>query len=311
MVMTFDARRAETEFDLDRFIRTSGRVDLSGVRWGLAREHPLTNDEVRLLRYMMDIEGHTVIFLRDLLATHAAFDPDVTAFLSCWNYEEYWHGEAFSRLLGEAGIPVAPERGEEVHADSPYPTRRARVHRIRRRLGAKGYTAHVGTLLGSAMTDRDFVAIPMTWGMVNELTTARGYHLMMDRTENQTLIQVLAAIGKQERRHFAFYRAQARRRLASSGRARRLVRWSLAHLWAPVGTGVRPQSETDFVVTHLFGDPIGAALIEEMDATIADLPGLEGSTFLREALSEALARCDMPEPTRHPGTPVPGWRASA
>lgn len=296
MVATFDVRRAEAEFDLDRFIRTSGRVDLSNVRWELAREQPLTNDEVRLLRYMMDIEGHTVIFLRDLLATHAAFDPDVTAFLSCWNYEEYWHGEAFSRLLGEAGVSIAPDPGERVHADSPYPTRTARIHRIRRRLGAKGYTAHVGTLLGSAATDRDFVAIPMTWGMVNELTTARGYHLMMDRTRNETLIQVLAAIGKQERRHFAFYRAQARRRLSASRRARRLVRWSLEHLWAPVGTGVRPQAETDFVVTRLFGDPVGAALIDEMDRTIAALPGLEGTAFLRPALTEALARRGMPEP---------------
>jgi hypothetical protein len=295
MVMTFDVRRAEAEFDLDRFIRTSGRVDLSEIRWDLARERPLTDDEVRLLRYMMDIEGHTVIFLRDLLATHVAFDPDVTAFLSCWNYEEYWHGEAFSRLLGEAGIPVAPDPGV-VHADSAYPTRRARVHRIRRRLGAKGYTAHIGTLFGSAATDRDFVAIPMTWGMVNELTTARGYHLMMDRTENQTLIQVLAAIGKQERRHFAFYRAQARQRLAASARARALVRWSLAHLWGPVGTGVRPQVETDFAVTHLFGDPVAATLIDEMDRTIAELPGLGGSTFLREALMDALARRGMTAP---------------
>jgi rubrerythrin len=236
--------------------------------------------------------------MRDLLATHAAFDPDVTAFLSCWNYEEYWHGEAFSRLLGEAGIPVAPDPAEQVHADSRYPTRRARIHRIRRRLGTKGYTAHMGTLLGSAVSDRDFVAIPMTWGMVNELTTARGYHLMMDRTENETLIQVLAAIGKQERRRFAFYRAQARRRLASSARARKLVRWSLTHLWAPVGTGVRPQSETDFVVTHLFGDPIGAGLIAEMDHTISDLPGLEGSSFLRGALTDALARSGMPTTNR-------------
>ena len=61
------------------------------------------------LRYMMDIETNTVIFLRDVLATQTAFDPDVTAFLSCWNFEELWHGEAFSRLLGEAGIPVRPD----------------------------------------------------------------------------------------------------------------------------------------------------------------------------------------------------------
>ena len=101
---------------------------------------PLEAAEVRVLRYMMDIESHTVIFLRDLLATHAAFDPDVTAFLSCWNYEEFWHGEAFSRLLGEAGIPVAPDH-EPVGHDSNYPTRSARIHWIRRRLAIEGIRA--------------------------------------------------------------------------------------------------------------------------------------------------------------------------
>ena len=282
-----------TDFDLDRFVRTSGRVDLSEVAWERARETPLTPDEVRLLRYMMDIESHTVIFLRDLMATQAAFDPTITAFLSCWNYEEYWHGEAFSRLLGEAGIPIAPDR-EEVRHDSPYPTRTGRIHRIRRSLGARGYVSHLGTLVGSALTDRDFVAIHMTWGMVNELTTASAYRWMFDRTGNVPLVQVLRAITKQERRHFAFYRSQAKRRLAASPRARRIVRWSLDHLWAPVGTGVRPQPETDFVVTHLFNNPDGLVLVKELDDTIAALPGLEGTRYLEGALREAAARRGEP-----------------
>jgi hypothetical protein len=31
----------------------------------------------------------------------------------------------------------------------------------------------------------------------------------------------------------------------------------MEHLWAIVGTGVRPQTETDFVVLQLFGDEGG------------------------------------------------------
>jgi rubrerythrin len=278
------------EFDLDRFIRTSGRVDLSEVDWDRVHEPELTPDEVRLLRYMMDIESHTVVFMRDLLATHAAFDPHVTAFMSCWNYEEYWHGEAFSRLLGEAGIAVAPAFDEEVESESRYPSRTSRNSWIRRTMGARGYRSHLGTLLGSAVADRDFVAIPMAWGMVNELTTARGYHWIMEQTRNATLIQVLAAISKQERRHFAFYRAQARYRMQRSSRARRLVRWSLDHVWAPVGTGVRPQSETDFVVTHLFNNPDGMELVREMDDTVSALPGLRGRRYLEDSVRTAAAR---------------------
>ena len=76
---------------------------------------------------------------------------------------------------------------------------------------------------------------------------------------------MLQAIIKQERRHFAFYRAQAQFRLADSARARRMVRWSMDHLWAPVGTGVRPQDETDFLASYLFGDADGAVALKEMD----------------------------------------------
>ena len=303
-----------TDFDLDRFIRTSGRVDLSEVEWDRATEPPLAPAEVRTLRYMMDIESHTVVFMRDLLATQAAFDPTVTAFLCCWNFEELWHGEAFSRLLGAAGVPVAPDL-EHVEDDSPYPTRQARNEWIRRRLGARGYASHLGTLLGSAIADRDFVAIHMTWGAINELTTLTAYHRMIATTDNVALAQVLRAIIKQERRHFAFYRAQARMRLAGSRRARRLVRWTLDHLWAPVGTGVRPQAETDFVVTHLFGDADGAVALRGMDATIAELPGLGGTRYLMGAAERcaaryrSLGRTTVPSDVSMTSTPMDSSRA--
>jgi len=281
------------EFDLDKYIRTSGRLDLSGVEWDRVGDPPLSSTEVRTLVYMMDIESHTVIYLRDLLATHAAFDPTVTAFLCCWNYEELWHGEAFSRLLGEAGIEVPPDP-EPVTRASAYPTRRIRNGWIRRRVGSKGYLSHVGTLLGSAIADRDFVAIHMTWGAVNELTTLTAYHRMIAKTENVPLAQVLRAIIKQERRHFAFYRAQARMRLTVSGRARRLTRWSMDNLWAPVGTGVRPQEETDAVVAYLFNGPEGLVALKEMDGAIAALPGLQGTSYLTRAAEEAALRLGRP-----------------
>lgn len=126
------------DFDLDRFIRTSDRVDLSDVDWDRASDPPLADAEVRALRYMMDIETNTVIFLRDVLVTVTAFDPDVTAFLSCWNFEELWHGEAFSRLLGEAGIPVRPDHEAVTHG-SRHPSRRSR------KSGSGGGSARRGT----------------------------------------------------------------------------------------------------------------------------------------------------------------------
>jgi hypothetical protein len=95
---------------------------------------------------------------------------------------------------------------------------------------------------------------------------------------------------KDERRHFAFYRAQARVRLARGPQARRLTRWAMEHLWAPVGTGVRPQAETDFVVAWLFAGDEGRAALDEMDATIRDLPGLERTRLARTAAQAAFRR---------------------
>jgi rubrerythrin len=274
-------------FDLDRYLRASKRVDLSGVEWSLIRKTPVPEAHARCLTYMMDIETHTAVFLRDLLATRAGFDPDVTAFLSCWAYEEVWHGEAFSRFLGEAGYTLGPDH-VAVGADDSYPTRQARAELIRRALGRKGYVSHVATLVGSALF-KDFVAIHMTWGAANELTTLSAYHRLIAKTEHPQLVQMLQAIIKDERRHFAFYRAQARLRLRSPA-ARRITRWSMEHLWAPVGTGVRPQTETDHVATYLFGDAGGRATLEEMQATMNELPGLEGSTFFFDAVRAAGVR---------------------
>jgi rubrerythrin len=294
------------DFDLDKYLRASKKVDLSGVAWSKIKDHPLSVAEARTLAYMMDIESHTVIFLRDLLATRAAFEPDVTAFLSCWVYEELWHGEALSRFLGEAGHELPPD-GERVWVDAPYPTRNGRNAWIRRKLGSKGYLSHLATL-GAAALVRDFVALHMTWGAVNELSTLSGYHRMIDKTEHPVLVELLQRIIKDERRHFAFYRSQARMRLGRSGQARRVTRWALQHLWAPVGTGVRPQRETDFAVTYVFGDERGKAAADQMDATIGELPGLEGIHIYRDALSEAMSRMNGP-PSGRMTTPLAAFRA--
>ena len=284
--------RVTTDFDLDRYLRASKRVDLSAVAWDRIRDDPITDDEARCLAYMMDIESHTAVFLRDLLATRASFDPEVTAFLSCWVYEELWHGEAFSRFLGEAGSRIPPAY-EPVRADDPYPTRIDRNQWIRRRFGTKGYVSHAGTLLGSALF-RDFVAVHMTWGAVNELTTLSSYHRLIAKTDHPVLVQLLRAIIKDERRHFAFYRSQARRRLARSRQARTITRWALEHLWAPVGTGVRPQAETDHVVQHLFGDADGLVAVKEMESVLRELPGLGDIHVLSDAVEAAARRLDRP-----------------
>ena len=132
------------------------------------------------MHYMMDIETHTVIYLRDLLATRAANDPYVTAFLSCWVYEELWHGEAFSDFLRAYGIEV-PAEPKLPDGSTPMPTRPKRDDQLRERLGVGHKLSLLPTMLGS-MLMRDFVALHMTWGAINELTTLTGYHQLIRRS---------------------------------------------------------------------------------------------------------------------------------
>lgn len=204
-------------------------------------------------------------------------------------YEELWHGEAFSRFLGEAGYELAPDR-EQVDTTTAYPSRAPRNMWIRRKLGSKGYLGHIGTLLGSTLME-DFVAIHMTWGAANELSTLTSYHRVIAKTQHPELINLLNAVIKDERQHFAFYRAQARMRLAQHQDAPRGPVGD-EHLWSIVGTGVRPQGETDLIVVHLFGDAEGLAASDEMDAAMAELPGLDGLRIFRRARREAFARAD-------------------
>jgi rubrerythrin len=283
------------EFDIDRYLRNSRRLDLSGLEWNRIPDHPLTDGQIMCMHYMMDIETHTVIYLRDLLATRAAGDPYVTAFLSCWVYEELWHGEAFSDFLRAYGVEL-PAEPKLPDGSTPMPTRPNRISRFREQLGVGHELSLLPTMLGSLVM-RDFVALHMTWGAINELTTLTGYYQLIRRSEHPVLHDMLHRVIQDERRHFAFYRAQAKARLTGNPRAGWLVRQALTAFWTPVGAGAKSQEEVDALAIYLFGDSAeGRLALREIDTTIAELPGLGGLTLLEDALDRALDRSE-----RRPG----------
>ena len=274
--------------NLDRHLRGTHRLDLTGLAWDEIPHHPLSGEEARCLTSMMDIETHTMIFMRDLLATRVAEEPEITAFLACWVYEELWHGEAISRFLGEAGVRLPPD-GELPGHDDPYPSRTVRNAAIRRAARIRSGLTRAG-LVATSMLAKSFPAAHMTWGAVNELSTLTGYQRMIDTTRHPVLADLLSRIIRDERRHYSFYRLEAVRRLAESIRARRVTRLALDRVWAMVGTGIRPQEETDFVMVHLFGDDDGLSIAHRLDATIDSLPGLDGLRLFERARQEAMGR---------------------
>ncbi len=267
-------------FDIDNYRQRADRLRWDDLDLTAFAADPLDDESLRAIEYMHDVEHHTICYLRDLLVTPAHADPDITTFLSCWAYEELWHGEALGEVLAAHGRPAGATR----------------VGNLRQRLGGRDRLRPYLSAAGSALVGDRIVALHMTWGAVNEWTTQGGYARLAQRAHHPVLGELVKRIARQEGRHIDFYASEARRRLGQSTGARRLVRWALAHLWRPVGSGVMPASETDFVIRHLFGGPDGSTFVERIDRRIEALPGLEGLGLVAGAVGRRAG---------HEG-PVPG-----
>jgi hypothetical protein len=95
-------------FDMLTYRRLSEKVE--DIDFKSFREKPLSPDALRCLRTMHDVENHTACNLRDVLVTRAHRDPEVTSFLTLWNYEELWHGEAIAGILEAHDEPAGNGR---------------------------------------------------------------------------------------------------------------------------------------------------------------------------------------------------------
>jgi len=222
---------------------------------------------------MHDVEYHTVCYLRDLLLTPAHSDPEVTAFLGLWVYQEQWHGEALAAVLAAHGEASGM----------------ARIEPMRSRLGWKDRIRPLLMTFGGWLAGEDFVAVHMAWGAVNEWTTQAGYSLLGRRARHPVLSELFGRIMRQEGRHVDFYASQARARLARSPRAQRLARFALRQFWKPVGSGIMPEAETRFMAEYLMGDEMGQSAARRIDRQIDRLAGLARLDLVTSATRESVA----------------------
>jgi len=250
----------------EAYASRSRSLDVDGIAWNEIPRHRLSDDVLRVLRYMQNIETYTTVYARSLLSTRAIDDPEIATFLACWLYEETCHGLALSRFLAAYGDPVeAPKR-------SRMPI-------------SEWMDAIASRVLSLAWPD--FVALHMTWGAINELTTLTGYERLRAVAEHPILAELLARIMRDEARHFSFYYRQAEQRLARP-RAASITRLIIEHYWAPVGRGVAGAEETRALARCLLTGPDGQNAARKIDTTIRKLPGLSGIRLVQSWLAREL-----------------------
>ena len=254
-------------FDLETYKRRVAPVVVEDLDLDAFRSDPLDADTLRCLRYMHDVEHHTSCYLRNLLNTRAHHDPEVTTFLTLWSFEELWHGEAIARVLAAHDEPAGATR----------------VRTMRARLGWKLSASPIVWMGFSAVTTH-FLAVHMTFGVVNEWTTQAGYARLRAIARHPVLDELLARVMRQEGLHIDFYRTRAAELLGASRAAQRTTRAMLRSLWSPVGAKVMPESETAHLVATLFGDGDGREAVARVDRRIDRLPGLADLGLLGGAL---------------------------
>lgn len=257
--------------DIEKYISVSARIDTSDIDWNQARESGLTDDEKFVLTYFSDVESQTIRYLRMLLQMKIAFKPSVTAFLTTWNYEEFFHGYELARLMAVCGSPLEQDRIEKV-------THKARFN--------EWLEAAFAPLL-SRIFSNQFPAVYLSFGAIQEMTTLRGYEHLRRYTRNPVLKILCDRIAKQERRHFAWYFNHARELLIESSGARLLARKLLEFNWVPVGAGIKSPEEVKRLFSILFPAESARKIVREIDDKMGTLPGLEGIKLMEPYFEKA------------------------
>jgi rubrerythrin len=251
--------------EVDRYLQHSAKIEIDDLDWDHAARIGLTEDEAFVLTYFSDIESQTIRYLRTLLSMDIALQPDVAAFLTTWNYEEYFHGHALAKLLQVSGRGLSEDRVAAVKSQ-------AKFNEWLERLFAP---------LLARIFSSQFPAVYMAFGAIQEMTTLRGYERLAKSTRNPILKTLCERIAKQERRHFAWYFNHARERLEASRSSRILAKTLLRINWVPVGAGVKSEEEVFRLFGIIFPDEIGRDVSEEIDLKMGTLPGLSGIRLMR------------------------------
>ncbi|MDM4761769.1 hypothetical protein QT381_01965 [Galbitalea sp. SE-J8] len=254
------------DFDVREFARTAVGSHRAEIDLDAFDAEPLSGETVRVLAFLRSVEHATMNHLRDVLVTPSHKDARVTAFLTTWAYEKFWIADALSAVLAKHPSVV-------VGAQS-----------LRHRIGG-GVRAVIDrfspireALVANAIGD-DVIAVHMTTGAVDTWLSQTAYSRVEATEPHPELTRVLERIREVKDRHLQFFAAQAEFRLGESAGARALTRKRMARAALPVGSDYQPRSEVSYFFSQLFDG--AQQLLDEVDARIQALPGLDGLTLVR------------------------------
>lgn len=247
--------------DIREHLTLSRRVELDDLDWAQAAREGLSDDDRRILTYFADVEGQTPYYMLEVAKLDVARDPELLTFLTMWNYEEYFHSHALTRLMEECGVKV------------PSAADRATAIRANARFKAKFEDFAQGMI--AVTMPKTFIALWMFWGALQECLTTQAYEELARQTKNPVLEELCRRIAKQERRHFAYYFNNAREKLEGQPFAQKFVKAIARAFYAPVGGGVKTDEEAARCVAGLFPQEKIFEVMSYIEKRMAQLPGME------------------------------------
>lgn len=271
--MNFETNRDVLEW-YEKQPRTLTPDFIGKIDWSDIPKHPLDPKFVPVLLYMRDIETLTDVYYDELRRTPTGKDPIIRKFMERWSAEEQTHGELINRFLNEAGIDTDPKWQKQVIGSV-----------------STGYTVtnYLITTLTNLVGKR-FTATHMAFGAIHEMSTTQGYRRLSDLADHPILSQILTGIIREESAHTTFYRSVARLELEKSEISQKLSRFLIKHFYTPVGSGAKPQKESDYTIATLFGDDGIESIDINVTQRIQGLPGFEGLTKVSDKIGEICQR---------------------
>ncbi|MCI2958869.1 hypothetical protein MN032_14310 [Agromyces atrinae] len=246
---------APDAFDVREFARTAqGRLR---DEWSAAELGGVAPNDLRMIAFLLRIEGGTMAYLRNVLVTPMHKDARVTAFLVTWAFEKFWIADALGFVLDANGaaVPAATD------AVDPRPSGRTR-------------RGPVSRAVGSIVSGETLIAAHLASSLVSDAVVRAGYATLAASTP--AVAALAARLSAVDERHARFFRSEVHRRLVASARAVSLAQRELRRETYPLGAADLSDDERRFFASRLAESGADALLEAELrDVGYLDAPTID------------------------------------